>query len=97
MFDTLIKIYLYFLIFSSLLFTLLQGGFWLAQRQSPILKRILVLRNLFFLASGIVAWYLFYFRILGGLLLLSCALLMVIISHLLAEVLGKRSKKNQTA
>lgn len=100
MFDTLTKIYLYFLIFSSLFFLIVQGGFWLAQRQDPrhpLLKRNRVWRNLFFLASGIVAWYLFYFRFLNGRLLMLCALLMVIVSVLLAELLGKESNEESTA
>jgi uncharacterized SAM-binding protein YcdF (DUF218 family) len=91
--DTLIKIYLYFLIFSSLLFALIQCGVWLVQpkgRRHLFLKRNLVWRNLFSLVSGLVAWYLFYFGLLNNWLVMTCALLLVIVSYFLAEALGKR-------
>jgi hypothetical protein len=91
--DILVKIYLYFLVFNSLLFGLVHWGVWLAQRERP--RRILVRpkllwRNLFFLISGLVAWYLFYSRLLSNLLVLVCALLMLIAGAFAAEVLERK-------
>lgn len=97
--DALVKIYIYFLIFGSLLFALLHGGLWFTQRQRPrhpLVKRNLVWRNLFFFVSGIVAWYLFYFHLLGNTLLLVCVLIMTIVSYLIAEVLGRKSTRKPT-
>ena len=91
--DIIVSIYLYVLIFSSLLFAVLHGVAWLAQRERPrrmLVRPKLLWRNLFFIVSGLVASYLFYSRLLNNWLLMLCALLMLIASSIEAEVLGSK-------
>jgi TctA family transporter len=96
--DTLVKIYLCFVIFVSLLFALLHGVLWLAQRQRPrqrLVTRKLVWRNLFFLLSGLVGWYLFSSRLLNNWLVMLCALSMLVISVAGAEAIGREPKDSR--
>jgi|SRR5882724_6210357 len=67
--DIVVKIYLYFLIFSSLLFLFIHPVLWLSQRQRPrriLLKAKLFWRNIFFLISGVIGWYCFHRRLLDN-------------------------------
>lgn len=95
--DTIVKIYLYLLIFGSLLFALLHGVFWLAQRRRPQqhrLTRKLLWRNLFLLFSGLVGWYLFSSRLVNNWLVMLCAFLMTVISVYAAEAIRVEPKQH---
>jgi len=94
--DILIKVYLYLLIFTSVLFALLHAVLWLAQRQRPrhpLITRKLLWRNVFFLLSGLVGWCFFSRRVLNNWLVLVCVSLMLIISVFVAEAIKTEPKQ----
>jgi hypothetical protein len=91
--DIFVKIYLYFVIFASLLFFLMFGVLWFVQRRRPqhrLLTRKRLWRNLFFLVSGLVSWYLFSFRLVENWLVMLCAFVMLVISVYAAEAIGPK-------
>ena len=97
--DTLVKIYLGFLIVSSLILFLVEGVWWLAQRQRPrrhLVPRKLLLRDFFFFLSGLVGWYLFSSRLLESWLILLCMVSMLVISLFGAEAV-ERSRSTKAA
>jgi uncharacterized membrane protein len=95
--DTVIKIYLLTLIFMNVAFGVLYVIFWLAQSQRPrhpLVKRKLRWRQVFFFLSGVVGWYLFTSRVLSNSMVLVATLVMLVVSYIAAEALGREPTKN---
>ena len=95
--DTVMKIYLYSLILLNLLFPMLYGVFWLAQSQRPrhpLIKQKLLWRDLFFLLSGLVGWYLFSWRLLSNSLVMLATAVMLGVSFVAAESLESNESKS---
>ncbi|HET8669689.1 MAG TPA: hypothetical protein VFM05_03395 [Candidatus Saccharimonadales bacterium] len=95
--DTVMKIYLYSLVLLNVLFPMLYGVFWLVQSQRPrrpLVKRKLLWRDLFFLLSGLVGWYLFSSRLLGNSLVMLVTIVMLVVSFVAAESLESNESKS---
>ena len=96
--DILVKIYLYLVVFSSVLSGILLGAVWVAQRRRlghSLFSPKLFWRNAFFFLSGLIAWYLFSFLRWSNWLVLLCTTLMLVISVIATEALAKRAGKER--
>ena len=98
--DLYVRIYLGLLVFLSLLFPLLYAIIWLGQSRRPrhpLVKAKLLWRDLFFLISGIVGWYIFSTRLLNNWLVMIATVLLLLLSAYLAELVGRnQSKRDET-
>ena len=95
--DTVIKIWLYSLILLNLLFPVLYAAFCLAQSQRPrhpLVKQKLLWRDLFFLLSGLVGWYLYSRRLLSNSLVMLVTAVMLGVSFVAAESLESNESKS---
>jgi hypothetical protein len=95
--DILVKIYLYFLIGSSVVLFILYGVFWAFDRyrsQQFVVKTKYLWRNLFSLISGIVGVYFFSSGRLGNSLVLLVTLVMIILGTFAAELIERAWPKN---
>lgn len=96
--DTLVRIYLYFVVFSSALSGILLSIVWVAQRRrlgDALFSPKLLWGNGFFFLSGLIAWYLFSFLRWSNWLVLLCTTLMLVISVIATEALAKRLGKER--
>jgi small-conductance mechanosensitive channel len=88
--DNLVKIYLYVLIFSSLLFALVFGVKWLTQRhgqKESLITAKLLWRKLFFLISGLVGGYCFATHLLSNWLVIIVTWVLLLLGLFGAELL----------
>lgn len=95
--DILVKIYLYFLIGSSVVLFLLYAVLWSLERYRSrqfIVKRKYLWRNLFSLISGIVGAYFFSSSRLGNSLVLLVTLVMIVLATFGAELIERASPKH---
>lgn len=94
--DTVVRIYLYVLIFLNLLFPVIYLVLWLAQSQrprQPLVKAKLLWRDLFFLISGLVGWYFFVSRLLNSWLVMTITLVTLVVSTYAAELMERAQLK----
>ena len=95
--DILVKIYLYFLVGSSVMLFLLYGITSLVERHRSrnfLVKAKYLWRNLFGLITGIVGSYLFASGLLSNSLVLLVTLVMIVIGTIGAELIERVSSKS---
>ncbi|MDQ3665004.1 MAG: hypothetical protein M3410_00160 [Acidobacteriota bacterium] len=95
--DILVKIYLYFLIGSSLILFLLYGIFSLFERYRSrqfLVKPKYLWRNLFSLISGVAGAYFFASGLLGNSLVLLVTLVMIVLGTFAAELIERAWSKS---
>jgi TctA family transporter len=94
--DNLVKIYLCFLTFASLLFALILGVQWFRQRQrqeGSLVTAKLLWRKVFFLIAGLVGWYCFANHLLDNWLVMIVTWVLLLLGVLGAELLIKKRAK----
>ncbi len=92
--DTVVRIYLYVLVFLNLLFPMIYLVLWLAQSPRPrqrLGKAKLLWRDLFFLMTGLVGWYFFVSHLLNNWCVMIVTLVMLVLSTYAAELIEKRN------
>lgn len=89
--DGVVRIYLYILLGGSILFSIVWVIIWIVQpRRRPSLFRTKTLiRDLLFLTSGLVGFYIFSGRLLDNWLIMALMSVLVIGSAYLTEAIGK--------
>ena len=90
--DILVKLYLYFLIGSSVVLFILYGVLWSLERHRSrqfVVKTKYLWRNLFSLISGIAGAYFFSSGRLGNSLILLVTLVMIILGTFAAELIER--------
>ncbi len=96
--DILVKIYLYFLVGSSVILFLLYGIILLVERYRSrkfLVKAKYLWRNLFSLISGIVGAYFFASGLLSNSLVLLVTLVMILLGTFAAELIERASTSAQ--
>jgi hypothetical protein len=101
MLDRALQIWIYLLIFGDAAFALLWAIVWFSQFRRP--KRVtikLLCRNLFYMTTSIIGWYLLSARLLAGWLVLFITTVMLALSTVAAELIGRalsRRRENSRA
>lgn len=94
--DKIVKIYLYLLIGSSVVTFLLYVVISLVERYRSrqfLVKAKYMWRNLFFLISGLLGWYLFAWGVLNNSLVLISTFVMVVVGTIAAELIERAQSK----
>lgn len=94
--DTVVRIYLYVLIFLNVLFPVIYLVLWLAQAQRPrhrLVKAKLLWRAFFSLVTGLVGWYFFVSHLLNNWLVMILTLVLLGLSSYAAELIEKAQSK----
>ena len=93
--DIVVKIYLYFLIGSSVILFLLYGIILLFERyysRQLLVKRKHLWRNLFSLITGIAGYYFFTSRLLGNSAILLITSVLILFGTIAAELIERARK-----
>jgi hypothetical protein len=96
--DRTVQIYLYVLIGLSLFSPLLWAIVWLAQSRRPrhpLIQTKHHWRNLFFLISGIIGWYIFSSRLLNNWFVMIAMIVLLVLSFYASELIGSPSKPGE--
>ena len=89
--DAVVRIYLYLLLGSSILFSIVWVIIWIVKpsRRHSLFRTKNLVRDLLFLTSGLIGCYIFSGRLLNNWLIMALMSVLVIGSAYLTEAIGK--------
>jgi|SRR5260370_19838066 uncharacterized membrane protein SirB2 len=89
--DAVVRIYLYLLLASTILFSIVWVIIWIVQprRRRSLFRTKNLIRDLLFLTSGLIGFYIFSGRLMNNWLIMALMSVLVIGSAYLTEALGK--------